>query len=257
MLRILVPLLFALSLLVSCAPKNVAPTPKAEAQALKSWQSYLDRQPESRPFRLSLSLRAGKKGESRRVTALLWGNDTQQLRLDVQAGVGATLAKISQKPEDFLLVAPVDGKAFWHHGAASPRVRLGVPLPFSLPDLANLLTGREKAVFGTSYLRLDETKQGPGFVLDGELSGYLLLDTQGRVCAFDQMQLNHGQGWKIDFQYDEQGDLHKLDLTNHKGERLLLLVKNRENPGPFTESQLTLSAPPGYPLLPLEKYANR
>ena len=248
-------LLACLLVLAACAPRTLVPGPGDQAEAQSLWQSYLARSEQPSPFRLSLSLRMGKKGETRRVTALLWGNDTQNLRLDVQAGVGTTLAKISQKPSDFLLVAPVDGKAFWHHGTSRPRLRLGVPLPLSLPDLANLLTGEEKAVFGTSYLRLEKSQEGLGFVLDEPLEGLLSLDAQGRVQRFDQRPLSHGQGWKIDFVRDADGNLSKLDLVNHRGERLLLLVKNREKPGTFSSAQLSLEAPPGYPLLPLAKYA--
>ncbi|MCR5814137.1 MAG: hypothetical protein K6G15_06565 [Desulfovibrio sp.] len=247
--------LFFPFLLVSCAPQRLAPGPEDQAAAQKLWQSYLDQKPDSAPFRLSLSLRIGKKGDSRRVTALLWGNNTQVLRLDVLAGVGATLAKVSQKPNDFLLVAPVDSKAYWHHGSSRPRLKLGVPLPLSLPDLANLLTGQEKDVFGTSYLRLEKAEQGLAFVLDDPLPGLLVLDAAGHIRCFDQRPLNHGQGWKIDFVRDAAQALVKLDLTNHKGERLLLLVKNREQPEAFSEAQLNLEVPPGYPLLPLAQYA--
>ena len=83
-------------LLCSCAGKTLQPADPAAAQ--NRWQAFTQQSNiKSAPFRDSLSMRFGKEGDTRRVTALIWGNGDKTLRLDVLAGVGAVVAN-SAKP---------------------------------------------------------------------------------------------------------------------------------------------------------------
>ena len=89
-----------LALLCACARQPVLETsPENRAVLEQRWQKFaaigaVDKLDKAEPYRLQLSLRFGTEGDTRRVTALFWGNSQRQLRLDVMAGVGTTVAKI-------------------------------------------------------------------------------------------------------------------------------------------------------------------
>ena len=81
-----------LALLCACARQPVLETsPENRAVLEQRWQKFaaVSSADKSEPYRLQLSLRFGTEGDTRRVTALFWGNSERQLRLDVMAGVGA------------------------------------------------------------------------------------------------------------------------------------------------------------------------
>jgi outer membrane biogenesis lipoprotein LolB len=124
-------LLCALALLCACARQPVmeAPSPEARARLEQTWQRYVaaDDAVAPAPYRLQLSLRFGTEGDTRRVTALFWGNGQRKLRMDVMAGVGATVANILEDGQHFLVFAPNERKAYFHQGANKPLLQVGVP----------------------------------------------------------------------------------------------------------------------------------
>lgn len=94
--------------LLACAcakqPSTADLGPEAQARLENRWQKFTgasDAAPLA-PYRLQMSLRFGTEGDTRRVTALFWGNGGRQLRLDVMAGVGAVVAKILEDGQHFL-----------------------------------------------------------------------------------------------------------------------------------------------------------
>lgn len=127
----------------ACArqPSIVPPADSADR-----WQAFVARSGavKEAPYLLNASLRFGTEGDTRRVTALLWGNDSRSLRMDVMAGIGAVVAKIWESGDEFLVYSPTENRAFFHQGSNKPLLRVGVPVPFALDELAALLNGRSR-----------------------------------------------------------------------------------------------------------------
>lgn len=246
-------LLALIALLAACAKQ--APAPMEEGGAAAAWQDMLRSSGRAEePYRIQLSMRFGQEGDTRRVTALLWGNSAEALRLDVMAGVGAVIAKISERGDDFLLYTPRDNRAFYHQGSTRPMLKIGVPVPFDLAQLAALLNGRFSAVFGSEPRSLAALPDGNvECALDGPLAGDLILGRNGAPLAWRQKT----GGWRLEFSYGEEAPLlpAKLNLSNANGKRAIILVKERERVDkPFDERQMELKIPAGAPLAPLSQY---
>ncbi len=252
--------LFCMALLLcACAKQPPLPgAPEGEDASIlaRRWQAYTDTGAVAQaPYRLQMSLRFGEEGNTRRVTALLWGNGGRELRLDVMAGVGTVVAKILEDGQHFLVYAPLENKAYFHQGAASPLLRVGVPVPFGLSRLTALLTGHYSAAFGDSHAGSSLLPDGLArYALEGTPGGRLDLDAAGRPVAWRETAAD---GWRMEIVYDDGPPPlpRRLNLTHGSGKRALLLVKEREHPGtPFTPEQMRLTLPEGAPLLPLSQY---
>ena len=246
-------------LLCACAKQPATPgLPGGEGGEAPAqlWQAYARAGAGAEaPYRLQLSLRFGEEGNTRRVTALLWGNGGHELRLDVMAGVGTVVAKILEDGEHFLVYAPLENKAYFHQGAASPLLKVGVPVPFGLARLTALLTGHYSGAFGDTYSEASPLADGMvQYALTGKPGGLLTLDARGLPVAWRESK---AEGWRMEIVYDEATPPlpRRLTLTHAKGQRAILLVKEKEMPGtPFTGEQMGLTLPEGAPLLPLSQY---
>lgn len=244
-------LLFLLCILAGCAKPVAPPLPD---DASRIWQSMLAASARAdRPFRLQMSMRFGEEGNTRRVTGLLWGNDTSDIRLDVQAGVGVMLAMISEAGDDFLLYSPRENKAWEHSGPNRPMLKIGVPIPFDLAALAGLLTGSFANVFGQTPKGSELVADGAEFTLAGDLAGTLMLNQSGEPVSWKQA---HGP-WRLALAYDEDAPFlpRSVRLESADGKRAIILVKEREEPAaPFSADQMKLKFPAGTQLLPLADY---
>lgn len=241
-------------LLTACAksPQLSATVDPAAATAL--WQRYeAASATPSRPFRVQMSLRYGPEGDSRRVVALLWGNTTDQLRLDVMAGVGVTVAKIAEEGDHFLLYDPGQQKAYFHQGTQKPLLVMGVPVPLGIGDLSALLQGQYGHVFGQTYSAAYATPDGIAYALDHDkLHGTLQLNTQGLPA---QWQENGTKGWNMSIAYSEETPPlpRRIEINHPNGKRALILVKERDFPTkPFTPENLKLILPEDTQLQPLK-----
>lgn len=234
-------------LLCSCAGKSLQPADPAAAQ--NRWQAFTQQSSvKAEPFRDSLSMRFGKEGDTRRVTALIWGNGDRTLRLDVLAGVGAVVANIAQKEEHFFIYTPLQRKAYFHEGESSPLLKVGVPLPFDLFSLEALLNGRYADVFGREFVKAGQQGDSIIYTLGSKIGGELTLGPDARPAAWKD------DNWKLTFSLDEKGLLHRLDLVNTRGGKGIVLVKERDRTQPFGESQMKIQIPEGTQLLPLERF---
>ncbi|MDO5483829.1 MAG: hypothetical protein Q4F27_02870, partial [Desulfovibrionaceae bacterium] len=218
--------------------------------------------PESRllRWRLQLSLRFGPEGNTRRVTALFWGNGGRQLRLDVMAGVGAVLGKVLEDGEHFLIYSPRENRAYFYQGAASPLLRLGVPFPFGLSQLAALLNGHYTGAFGSGYATAEAVPDGQwAYRLGAKPGGHLILNAQGQPVLWLE-DASSGAGWRMEVIYDDAAPAlpRRLNLRHSNGNGGVLLVKERENGlPPFNAVQLELVLPDDAPLLPLAQFKAR
>jgi outer membrane biogenesis lipoprotein LolB len=252
------PLLLCVLLFAACARQPAAPADPQQAAA--AWQRYSAlTQAYSQPVaaRQQISLRFGKQGDTRRVTALLWGNTAKQLvRLDVNAGVGASIANIEESPEKFLFFAQQENKAYFAHQGQRPLLRIGMPIPLRIASVFALLNGDYAALFGTSYALTELEKGTILYILSGgELGGALILDEQGRP---QQWRQDGSKGWQMSISYAEDNLPYRIELSHPQGHSALMLVKNREQlTSPFTEKQMRLIIPQGTALLPLEAFVNK
>ncbi len=255
-------LLFLCVALSACgkAPQVVPPS-QVDVEAL--WERYSLGQGETvQPFRTSFSLRFGSEGDTRRVTAILWGNSAQELRLDVNAGIGVTIAKILEDHETFLAYLPNDEVAFFHEGKQKPLFNLGIPIPLGLKHVTNILEGRYGDVFGTK--RTDEIAGVSDSALpddaiqftlqDTPFAGYLVLNSQALPLRWQEADKN---GWIVTLAYRDGAVIpYKLTIT-HTGteKKAILLVKERsQNLMPFTETQMGLMLPERTLVRPLEEW---
>lgn len=229
-------------------------TPVEEGAATRIWNEMEAWSAQAQgPYRLQLSMRFGKEGDTRRVTAILWGNGENSMRLDVMAGVGATLARIAEAGDDFLVYVPRENKAYIHQGANHPHLKIGVPLPFDLAQLADILTGRFAQVFGSEPGQGSMLANGnASYELTGTLAGALEITPDGSPISWSQKS----GGWRFDLAYDEDAPhLPKsMKIVNRDGTRAIILIKERETvSSPFSPDQLKLVPPAGTPLLPIEQ----
>lgn len=261
--RTLTPVLvfmLMLMLLPACTKRIPTGTLAAPQEAQAVWQRYAAlcaAHDVQKPYRVQMSLRYGTEGDTRRVTALLWGNNASHLRMDVNAGVGATVAKIQDNDDYFLVYAPTENKAYFHQGSQKPLLDVGVPMPFGVTALAELLNGRYGAVFGNSHSSSAEMTSAGNMrytVEHGRSTGTLELDNQGLPLRWQDKDT---QGWVVQFGYEDGSPLpYKLDITHGKSaKRAVVLVKDRNWPTtPFTELQLHVILPEDTPLLPLRQF---
>ncbi|WP_300802146.1 hypothetical protein [uncultured Desulfovibrio sp.] len=248
------------ALLAACAGKGAGqlPPPESPAAAERSeqlWQALVRQSArhDAAPYRLGLSLRFGSQGDTRRVTALFWGNDDSHLRLDVMAGVGAVIANIVEADARFLIYSPRENVAYFHEGSTKPLLKVGVPVPLALADLSALLNGRFLRAFGEGHTPVAASSPDTAaFALEKRLGGVLTLDAQGLPVRWTE---NGDKGWRMELLYDEQGLPRRLNLTHANGQKAIVLVKQRDTvQQPFTEEQLGLALPEDTPLLPLSRY---
>ncbi|WP_165069821.1 outer membrane lipoprotein LolB [Desulfovibrio sp. ZJ200] len=256
-------LLFCVAVLLCACAKQppVERGPETQTQLDSRWLKFtaLSAAVPAKPYRLQLSMRFGAKGDTRRVTALFWGNSERQLRLDVMAGVGAVVAKILEDGQHFLVYSPRENKGYFYQGASQPLLQVGVPVPFDLGHLADLLNGRYAAVFGESFAAASSLKDGLArYELPGEPGGSLDLNSQG-LPVFWRESSGGGRGWSMEIAYDDGHPPlpRRLTLIHSNGKRAILLVKEREKPATaFTAEQMSLALPESAPLLPLAQYKN-
>lgn len=248
-------LLFLIMAVLLCSCARPAHQPEKQPLAMHAWEKMLRFSSEQhQPYRLQLSMRFGEEGNTRRVTGLLWGNGEDSFRLDVMAGVGATVAMISENGDSFLVYAPRENKAYFHDGPSRPLLKVGVPVPIELSHLAGILTGRFADVFGAAPRNCVAQANGNAICeLAGPLPGELTLDGEGVPVRWRQQD----GGWTLELAYAEDVQFlpKSLKLRNANGKMAVILVKKRESlQVPFTDKQLKLAFPPGTPLLPLSRF---
>ncbi|HJD96202.1 hypothetical protein [Mailhella massiliensis] len=263
--------LILLALLGGCAPRGQLLVPESEAES--RWQAFM--QLSSRPAEddmLSGSLRFGPEGDTRRVTYVLWTRsevdlsaekdghgpagldtadfgsdmpgDARAIRLEVNAGVGANVAKALFDNGRMLVVLPRDQKAYAGvETAENLRRLLGLPLPFSMNRLNDFLAGR--------YLSaLDVT--APERYLSGDDGNIIYLcRSEGRACELElnaearPVRWSMSGRWTLDIAYGDDALPYKLDgrMEGEQPLRMVLLVKERRSAGTLPGLSMELEVP--------------
>lgn len=210
---------------------------------------------QDKPYRIQLSMRFGEEGNTRRVTGVLWGNgDDSSFRLDIMAGVGAAVAMISEDKDEFRVYSPQENRVYTQTGDARPLLKIGVPVPISLTQLADLLAGRFANVFSGQPETASANNSGEAvYTLTGAMAGELEVSAAGAPIGWRQKT----GGWTLDLGYAENGQTlpKSLKLRNANGKMAIILVKERDiNVEQFTQKQLQLTLPPGTLVLPLSQF---
>ncbi len=284
--------LFAFTGCVKNKPESTGPgvvTPPlniASAGEKGVWDRYLKIANGNAPacFRLEGSLRYNDPdNKGHRVSFYIWSNGEYPYRMDAMAGFGSTVLSARESNGEFLAYTPKNEKAFSHKGWQMPRFvlpGLGLPLPLTIANLAELLEGRYANLFGLEYAHaqpasakdfssLDENFSGYAYSLTrGPLYGMLVLDEAGRPCLWQEEGL---AGWSIEMEYEEEAVasgvasaglvpgkpetlIKKLTIKHKKNYNAVLIVKERENPAErFTDSQLAILIPEGTEVLPVKR----
>ncbi len=253
--------------LCACAKAPLGPV-SHDADAL--WQNYAKTaQSVTTPFRTQLSLRYGVEGSTDRVQGLLWGNSVQELRLDISAGVGVTVAKIYEGAKEFVIYVPSEEKAYIQQGAEKPLFNVGVPMPLGLSHLTLILQGHYASVFGlkhsstalaiqdadiSSEFTEDMPEDAKVYTLDsGDFRGTLVLNALGQPIFWQE---DSSTGWTIALWYkDHESVPYKLDIKHIASERkAVLIVRERASDlDLFTASQMQLTFPKETEVRPLEE----
>lgn len=234
-------------LLTACAGKKA----QESLDPTVLWERFCAHTNKDVPYRVALSLRLGQKGDTRRVTALLWGNTYSPIRLDVMAGVGSIVAKIRRTERQFLVLSPMESKAYTHEGTNQPRLKLGIPLPFTIQNLAQLVNGAYSEVFGTMAGANEQLSNTTvRYNLVEPMQGSLVVNNKGLPLHWQDPK-----GWVMRFYYAPDNSLLRLHLENSRGEQFIVFVKERATPEPFDDEAMTLAIPRSYKVLPLARYA--
>lgn len=215
-------------------------------------------------FRISASFKLVDNDETRLMQSLIWGNapeDTDsRVRLDLRAGIGVVLAKISESHNDLLIFLPKENRAA--HTKTPNLDKLGLPLPFSLFELSSLLLGREANVLAPGLVKeppmaskalyiSGDNIHGITYQLNkGPLKGRLLLSFDGFPIAWESDPASSGaySTWSMSFRYSDQWDrgymLKRLEINFPKVKKQIVLnIKERDVPEPYSVDQLILTLP--------------
>lgn len=233
---------------------------EARAEAQSAWDRFAALSERARavsgPFELSATLYYSGKEDSQRVSVYLWGNGEKTplpLRLDILMGPGAVIAQSREDERGLFIYVPRDNLVY--HAKEYGLAAFGVPVPFSLADLAALTTGRFGSLFvpaGEAFPPAPDAVAAPGgfeFPVNGPLAGRLTLSPEGLPLAWAGED-----GWRMTVDYwpdSTRTTPRKLHVT-HTGGEATLIVRELSHPDKdFAPAQLRLDVPRNTRLAPL------
>ncbi len=274
--RFLAPLVVAtLVLLAACAPRNDLPRfdqPRADIAAFHT--RFMNPALPGSGLLLRASLLYATPTRANRTDLQLYGEYTRPLRMDVRAGIGAMLAMMREDSAGLLAFYPDKSQAYAHGDPVVGAQLLGLPFPFSLCDLAMVVSGHFESLLpeepdGVAPL------PGGGFALHYATGPVrqLVLDQYGRpermsgaLSPSFRTQAEREAGvavgpreWTLRFEAypeddgDPVGPAQRLVLLLPKGDSATLRVReltSRQTPWP--EKSLALVLPPGTRFMSLE-----
>lgn len=231
----------------ACAGNNVS-LPTQEEQDMR-WKKFLAHDVEIKPYTLQGSFRFGSSSGTNRVNYIFWSNGELPLRVDIMAGVGAGIAKITENKDDIVMYFPQEKKAVFmaNFEEMNPLVSLGMPAPLSFYEMSLLLRGGFNKVL--QELSLDTVKSGKAkedhkkysyYFSSLKMDGMVQLDDNGlpRYCEINNE-------WAFDLTYEENTFYpHKVVITSLIDDyRAVLLVKERSFPAPYKDEDFNFALP--------------
>ena len=252
-------LLFLLMFFSACATSapKLPITPPIQSEAELLWDSFFaskKTQKNMRPYTLSGSIRLGYANDTHRVTYILWSNGTLPLRLDIQAGIGVSVAKIEETKKTLLVYLPQEKKAFQMKGASSisALLALGMPMPISFLDLSHLLRGNFAHAFGG--IRLNNIDLNAGSSTEEKYNFHFETKKIFGSIRLNALALpvecNINNEWKIFIEYDENKVPYKVKLSSlFEDYKAILLVKDTKITDTYADKKLKLILPQGTKLV--------
>ena len=238
-LRHATPWLGILTLLIlgACAPKTIPEPDVTSLHPDRVWQLFLEKDhggaTESiQAFSCNASLHyAGQKTKSR-VMLHFWGNLDYPLRLELQTGLGSTLALWREDAGEFLAYLPDKQTAYIHINGRLGMEAFGINLPFNLRELALLLNGRYADLLPERYTTVRKTKQGDYlYTVVGEQRRFsLVLGANGEIKAMGTLGT---EPWSLEFSgslddSDLPGLPKKISMQGANGDKAILFIKKLE-----------------------------
>jgi len=249
-------LLFALAPLCACAPKGAARLDMPAAQA--QWASFLAAGgAPAKAFNLSASLNLTAPQKSTRVLLRFWGDLDRPLRLDITASMGGTFAMWREDSLGWLALYPMTNQAYTHPDTRKGLNKLGMPFPFSMKELAELITGSYTSLLPTTFQSVKKTDKGTLYALAPKSPiASVTLDFEGKPIHLT------GRGvepWTVDLAEfsGTQGSrplAQKITLTTPGGVSAIFRVKKLELlAAPMAPDTLELPLPPQARHIPLDQ----
>ena len=189
----------------------------------------------------------------------LWGGADLPLRLDLRAGIGATVALFEETRAGFTAYVPDRETAYLAPDSRTGLGTFGLRLPFGLPVLARLATGDLWRTGGPDNAPLlaetyagTRLVPGQGFAYDfskDAMVSRVVLDFDGRPLRWEGPA---GAPWTLEF-FGHNGvgegrffPPDRMTLTMPSGDKALLAVKELTLlDTPWPDEALALTLPPG------------
>lgn len=247
-------------LLAGCAQKAprtplVGPAPNAEAL----WSQFAQTQakifvPKTLDATASLQYKGRRAG---RVNVRFWGDFSRPLRLDLSAGFGTTVALVREDASRLVCYYPQDKLALYSHTGPQAALDAGLPLPFTLQDLALLMAGAYPSLAAQKYSRADIQPNGNWkyFFSHGTVAS-ITLDSIGQPVELTGQHKTLGWTLLLGRYTDEEGQNprpKKLELRLSTGDIAILRTKNFSlDSTQWNAKALALELPPETLLRPMD-----
>lgn len=243
----------ALALFVAgCAGKPAAPTAPTADEAKAVFATYLAGQagiPPAPAFSLSGSMSFSRGNRSGRLNYRLFGDYGRTVRLDLTTPIGGAYASLFEDGQAFFAFVPSRNAVYRHADTRQGAAKLGMPLPFTLRELAELTSGRLGALVPDRYGAAKKTADGYQYAFSGKARfASLTLDFAGNPRHLVGVGV---EPWRIDLADDEAVPgmaapvARKLTLTTPGGATLVVRVKTLQTrPTPYPAADLELPVPP-------------
>ncbi len=253
--------LMVVALAGGCAPKS-APAPEYQNFGLV-WDAFRDNylQPPDGAKGLlvksSLYYSSPKRKKGNRTLVDFWGDMESPLRLDVRAGIGTHLVHIREDGQGLLAFYPDRNEAYSHADPVRGAELLGLPFPFSMRDLAYVLTGSFRDLIPRDFDSVRQLPDGNYEFSFGEARvSTLVLDSAARPLIMEEKD---GRAWRIEFfdysEFNGTGRMlaDKMVVLLPKGEKGVLRIKTREfKVGLWPVKALEMPLPDDARTLPLD-----
>ncbi|UJX39920.1 hypothetical protein K9F62_14505 [Desulfovibrio sp. JY] len=247
--RVLVWISLAL-LATGCAAPRPGQMGSGEAKAV--YAAFVANQAKNTPapaFSLAGSMSFSRGSRSGRLNFRFYGNYADPVRLDLTTPIGGAYAHLREDGSEFSAFVPGRDTLYRHEGTREGAARLGMPLPFTLREMAALVSGRFGELVPTRYASAKKTADGYEFHFSGDprLSS-LTLDFAGNPRHLTGVGV---EPWRVAFDNDEAAPgmavpvARKLVLTTPGGTSLILRVKSLQaRQSPYPAADLELPVPP-------------
>lgn len=246
-------------LLAGCAGSRSSGPTAGEAKAV--YATFLaSRKPVAPPvtaFSLTGSMSFASGNKSGRLNFRFYGNMADPSRLDLRTTIGGPYASLREDATEFTAFVPNKNTLYHDADTRQGASRLGMPLPFTLREMAAMLVGRFGELAPSRFGSAKKLRDGYRYTFSGDprLSS-LTLDFQGKPRHLT------GRGvepWHVDFKNDEPvpgrsvSVARKVILTTPGGASLVIRIKSVQlRPEPYPAADLELPVPPQTAIRSLE-----